>query len=195
MKKLCQIVFIFVVGVSVSFDVLAENDSVTNVTEILRQSIRQLQKIGRVGPITPESAPQSYYSSPAEGPRFEARCMEVNGRFRYRCSYQMNPAPECSWSERVRKIGTMRIFADFNREPVWQLLARSPATYSFEEVLKTLGKPYRSFMLKCMRCGQKDLRWEYAIVGKDDNHDAILHTLTFSFAADGRCKGWVWLSQ
>jgi len=173
----------------------AQTFCTTNVTAILRQAIRQLQKAGCHNPMTPEVAPRSYYSCPADSPKFEARCGEMNGRFRYWCSYRMKPEPECAWTYRVRKVGEVRGFSDFGRDPMWNLLDQTPSAYTFEDVLKTIGKPYRSHMLSCRNCGSKDMRWEYVAYGRDDYGEAIRNSLTFSFAPNGQCTGWVWQAE
>jgi len=193
MKSLCLTALAFLTVSGASAGTCADTN---DITVILRQSVRQLQKLGRNGTITPETAPRSNYGSPTGGrPTFESRCMEVNGRFRYWCAYRMNAEAECLWQERVRKLGDLRTFADFDHAESWTLLARTTLSYSYEDVLKVLGKPCCSRMLQCRRCGRKDMRWEYAILGVDDYGDAMHHTLAFSFAENGQCAGWTWQSE
>jgi len=142
-----------------------------------------------VGKFRKREKVEEYDDAYAEGagPSFHVHAYDENGKRTLRCGYHAWPEPECAWRGKTRQLGHSRTYAEFATQPAWQLLARRPVEYSFEDILKVLGKPTRS--------GKTDMRWTYEISDADDCGKPIRHTLMFSFAPNGKCTGWVWLAE
>jgi len=128
-------------------------------------------------------------------PSFRARGYGENGKWNLCCRYETWPETECAWQGNPRELGKARTYAEFDCETSWRLLARRHADYSYEDVLKALGRPKRSNRLRCQNCGKTDMRWTYEISDADNAGKAIRHTLEFSFANDGRCARWEWRAE
>jgi len=167
----------------------------SNVTSVLRASLKQVRRLGHDAVITPENMPVSWYECQRKDrPVFQSRCQNVAGCFKYSCSYRMSPEAECPWRTTARELGQPRVFADVDRENVWELLARSPLEYAFSDVLKVLGRPRQSMRMSCSNCKATEMRWAYDVRDIDEFGISLRHLLVFLFAPDGRCTGWYWES-
>lgn len=170
-----------------------------DVTIPLRASLRKFRARNRSADVSAQEMSEYRYDDgfTPDAPVFLMWGKEENetGPLVLHGSYGPVVEPQCAWRAKTRELAHAQTWAEFDREGTWRLLARRPETYASEDVLKALGRPRRSLRLRCKNCGGTDMRWVYEIGDADDDGHAIRHTLTCSFARNGRCRRWTWRTE
>ena len=170
-----------------------------DVTLALRAAVQKFRGRSRTSDLPADEMAEYCFDDAfkTNAPTFRMRGYNENGTgpFCFYCTYEERSEAECAWRTEVQGLGRVRTYAEFDREQSWQLLARPPRDYTHEDVLKDLGRPKESLILRCQNCGGTDHRWKYEVSDADSCGRKIRHVLTFAFSTDGRCGRWLWFTE